>query len=114
VTGYRIEGYPLDLAESLITNEDTGAPKLPGEPVAALTVRADTILASGRDVWLIALVVSDRVLALSHDVEAGTGPTGPGLFAALDQETADVLGFPISRAEYADLEGLRLRAAESR
>ena len=97
---HRCQPYPRAEAEALITNVDSGKRNVAGPLTAAIAVRSTDIIASGRDLWVIALRVGDQVLLFSHDAPAGASPSGPGLFAALDRKTSDMTRFPLATATF--------------
>jgi hypothetical protein len=91
----RCEAYPIERAEELITNADTGERKLKGKIVATAAVKSKDTFVGGNGqnvpIYIIAFNVDGQVVTLLLGSDSATGP---GMYSAVDEFSSIATGFP--------------------
>ena len=95
---HKCQPYPIERAEELITNSDTGERKIDGQIVAACSVISNDTFVDGRGqnapIHVIAINVDGQIITL---LLGSDDPLGNGLYSSVDQVSENATGFPQNR-----------------
>ena len=89
----RCQAFPKEMAETLISNADTGARKIEGEIVETAAVESNEKV-FGDSLWFISIKVGATIVTVAHNSPPGAGPTGAGLYASIDAASEAATSFP--------------------